>query len=121
MYEINRNASVEYTPRARTLEFLNAIARGGIEFRLQVFLGASVHGYIFIAMAQCTRPFESQNAFDIRLDAKFFKIRTALESIFRGFREKHNSNHISLHNTSQRFGHVFRLKLTLPCAEPLTI
>ena len=53
MYEINRNASVEYTPRARTLEFLTAIARGGTDFRSQVFLGASVvHGYIFIDFTQ---------------------------------------------------------------------
>ena len=37
------------TPRARTSEFPTAIAiRGGTEFRSQVFLGASVHGYIFI-------------------------------------------------------------------------
>ena len=28
--------------------FPTAIARGGTEFRSQVFLGASVHGYIFI-------------------------------------------------------------------------
>ena len=47
MYEVNRNVSVEYTPRARTSEFPTAIARGGSEFRSQVFLGASVHGYIF--------------------------------------------------------------------------
>ena len=55
MYEINRNASVEYTPRARTLEFLTAIAWGGTEFRSQVFLGASVHGYIFIGEARLNR------------------------------------------------------------------
>ena len=48
MYEVNRNASVEYTPRARTSEFPTAIAKGGTEFRSQVFLGASVHGYIFV-------------------------------------------------------------------------
>ena len=50
MYEINRNASVEYTPRARTSEFLRATARGDTELRLYVFLGASVHGYIFITI-----------------------------------------------------------------------
>ena len=47
MYEINRNASVKYAPRARNSEFFTAIARGGTEFRSQVFLGASVHGYIY--------------------------------------------------------------------------
>ena len=45
MYEVNRNASVEYTPRARTSEFPTAIARGGTEFRSQVFLGASFHSF----------------------------------------------------------------------------
>ena len=52
MYEINRNASVKYTPSARTSEFPTAIARGGTEFRSQVFLGASVHEHIFIGDCQ---------------------------------------------------------------------
>ena len=43
MYKVNRNVSVEYTPRARTSEFPTVIARGGTEFRSQVCLGASVH------------------------------------------------------------------------------
>ena len=46
--EINRNASVECTSRAPTSEFPTAIAKGSTEFRSQVILGASVHGYIFI-------------------------------------------------------------------------
>ena len=50
MYEINRNASIEKIPRARTSEFPTAIAGGSTEFRSQVFLGASVHGYIFIGI-----------------------------------------------------------------------
>ena len=48
MYEIYRNATVKYTPHAPASEFPTAIARGGTEFRSQVILGASVHGYIFI-------------------------------------------------------------------------
>ena len=46
---MRRSDIIIYTPRARTSEFPTAIARGGTEFRSQVFLGASVHGYIFIA------------------------------------------------------------------------
>ena len=50
MFEVNRNASVEYTPHARTSEFPTVIARGSTEFRSQVFIGASVHRYIFIGI-----------------------------------------------------------------------
>ena len=46
MYEIDKNASIEYSPRAP-----NTIARGDTEFRSQVFLRASVHGYIFIGIS----------------------------------------------------------------------
>ena len=45
MYEINRNAPIEYMPRARTSEFPTSIARGDTQFRSQVFLGALVHGF----------------------------------------------------------------------------
>ena len=52
MYEIDKNAPIEYLPRARTPEFPITTARGDTEFRSQVFLGASVHGYIFIGRAR---------------------------------------------------------------------
>ena len=45
MYEIDKNAPIEYSPRARTSEFPITIARGDTEFWSQVFLGASVHGF----------------------------------------------------------------------------
>ena len=35
MYEINRNAPIEYMPRARMSEFPTSIARGDTEFRSQ--------------------------------------------------------------------------------------
>ena len=48
-----RRSNIHHVPEpmninARTSEFPTAIARGGTEFRSQVFLGALVHGYIFI-------------------------------------------------------------------------
>ena len=38
MSEIDKNASIEYSPRAQTSEFPTTIARGDTEFRVTSFL-----------------------------------------------------------------------------------
>ena len=53
LYEMDRNASVEYTLLCtKQAEYPTTTVRGGTEFRSQIFLGASVHGQIFIAYTQ---------------------------------------------------------------------
>ena len=48
MYEIDKNAPIEYSPRARTSEFPITIARGDIEFRSQVFSDQRIYSNMFV-------------------------------------------------------------------------